>query len=95
MGYFIERVKKQLQYHKKLYFVFILEIAIGVLIFISCINVFMGWIEKTEELKSERVGKKMTVSYSNTIMNQGADEELEEAITYQDYKKLKKSIRKI
>lgn len=94
MGYFIERVKKQLQYHKKLYVVFILEIAIGVLIFISCINVFIGWIEKTEELKSERVGKEMTVSYSNTIMNQGADEELEEAITYSDYKKLKKKYKK-
>lgn len=87
MGYSVERVLKQLGLHKKIYISFILEILIGVILFVSCINIYFSWTDQLNLLKQQRVGKEATVSYSSAEIS----EELNASanpITYKDYETL-------
>lgn len=92
MGYLVENVIKQLIYHKKIYLVFLLEIVIGVTLLVSCLNIYFSWKDELEQLKKDRDGKEMTVSYSNVDIAEDTSS-VNNPITFKDYKTLSKKYK--
>lgn len=86
MGYSFECIFKQLTLHKKIYIAFIIQILIGVVLFTSCINIYFSWADQLKELKQQRIGKEVTVSYSS--LDFSGEITSINPITFDDYQNL-------
>lgn len=86
MGYSLECIFKHLRLHKKIYMAFIIEILIGVVLFTSCINIYFSWTDQLKQLKQQRIGKEVTVSYSS--LDFSGEAVSKNPITFNDYQNL-------
>lgn len=86
MEYSLECIFKHLRLHKKIYMAFIIEILIGVVLFTSCINIYFSWTDQLKQLKQQRIGKEVTVSYSS--LDFSGEAVSINPITFDDYQNL-------